>query len=92
MKEDRPVVTTGTACGGRESRLAITTDSMDKVGVFLRQERERLGLTELDITARIGVARKTVKDIEANKNQMRLSTLVTIAEALGLEIEIRRKE
>jgi transcriptional regulator with XRE-family HTH domain len=58
----------------------------------LRQYRQRLGLTQADVAARLNVKQPTYADIESGTNPPNVATLERVAAALGLELEISLHE
>jgi transcriptional regulator with XRE-family HTH domain len=51
--------------------------------------RTSLGLTQRDLAARAGTHQSRISKIESGEHDIRLSTLVQLAEALGREVAIR---
>ena len=54
-----------------------------EIGNLVRQLREGLGLTQLQLAARAGVTDTTVRSVEGAKKAYHRSTLAAIATALG---------
>jgi transcriptional regulator with XRE-family HTH domain len=55
-------------------------------GVFcanLRQARIRLGLTQIQLAEKLGVAQSYISDLEAGKKRPLVETLAELADALG---------
>jgi transcriptional regulator with XRE-family HTH domain len=52
----------------------------------LREARKRLGLKQEEIARRAGLSRMTVQRIETAAIDPRLSTVVVLARALGMEV------
>lgn len=59
---------------------------------IMKQRRETLALTQLDLAEMSQVGLATIKDIERGKGNPALGTVKKILEVLGLEIEYRIKE
>jgi ribosome-binding protein aMBF1 (putative translation factor) len=57
--------------------------------VEIIRRRKALGLTQKDLAERIGTHQSRISRIEAAEHDVRLSTLIQIAEALEAEISIR---
>ena len=59
---------------------------------IMKQRREFLSLTQLDLAemAEVGVA--TIKDIERGKGNPALNTIKKILEVLGIEIEYKVRQ
>jgi HTH-type transcriptional regulator / antitoxin HipB len=59
-----------------------------KLGVLLRQAREKAGLTQQDIAQQIGAPASTVSKIENHAEDVRLTLIRRYAEALGKNVYI----
>ncbi len=59
---------------------------------IIKERRVVLGISQVDLAeiAEVGIA--TVKDIERGKGNPSLSTLVKIADVLGMEIVLKMKQ
>jgi transcriptional regulator with XRE-family HTH domain len=55
----------------------------------LRRERERTGLTQVELAARLGVASQHINMIESGKKKPSLDVLQRLGSELGLEITVR---
>jgi HTH-type transcriptional regulator/antitoxin HipB len=60
-----------------------------KVGVMLRQAREAAGLTQEELARRINTKKTAISRIENHAEDIKLSTLEKVAEALGKRLEVR---
>ena len=62
-----------------------------KIGVLLRQARERAGLTQEDVARRLDTKKSAISRIENSAGSIRLSTLERYARAIGwqLSLELR---
>lgn len=69
----------------QESLLCQTMELMD----IMKQRRETLSLTQLDLAEMSQVGLATIKDIERGKGNPALSTVKKILDVLGIEIEYR---
>lgn len=69
--------------------MIVTKDNMREVGRFLLDARKKAGLTLLDVEADTNLKKQTVSQLELCKAVPRLTTLVILADEIGLEIEIR---
>lgn len=56
---------------------------------IMKQRREVLGITQLDLAEMAQVGLATVKDIERGKGNPSLATVGKILDVLGLEVEYR---
>ena len=59
-----------------------------KVGVLLRQARERAGMTQDDVARRLKTKKSAVSKIENHAEDMRLSTIQEYAKALGKDLRV----
>ena len=59
-----------------------------KVGVMLKQAREKAGMTQDDIARRLRTRRSAVSKIENHAEEMSLSTIQKYARALGKNLRI----
>lgn len=73
-----------------KARRAGYSEARDgfELGVRLRAERERLGLTQAELAERMGTTQPTVARLEAGGLTPSLDTLHRAAEALGLELVV----
>ena len=55
-----------------------------KLGERLRVMRQNLGLSQSDLGAAIGVSFQQIQKYEAGKNRVAVSTLVALADHLGI--------
>ena len=63
-----------------------------KVGVLLRQARERAGLTQADLARRTRTRKSAISRLENHAQDVRLSTLERIAHALGKNLVVQLVE
>ena len=59
-----------------------------KLGVLLRQAREKAGLTQEEVALQIGTPASTVSKIENHAEDVRLALIRRYAEALGKSVYI----
>jgi len=59
-----------------------------KIGVFLRSERERAGLTQEEVARRMSTRKSAISRIENHAENINLATLHRYAAALGKRIRI----
>ncbi|MCA9385219.1 helix-turn-helix domain-containing protein [Candidatus Dojkabacteria bacterium] len=57
----------------------------------LKSERERAGLTQLDIANMTNIPRSSISKIESGHRNTSLYKVIQIAEAMGKEVEIQIK-
>ncbi len=60
-----------------------------KIGVMLRQAREKAGLTQEQVANRLGTKKSAISRIENHAEDIRLSTLRAYAKAVGAELQIQ---
>ena len=60
-----------------------------KIGVMLRQAREKAGLTQEQVANRLGTKKSAISRIENHAEDVRLSTLRAYAKAVGAELQIQ---
>jgi HTH-type transcriptional regulator / antitoxin HipB len=59
-----------------------------KIGVVLRQAREKAGLTQEEVAQRLHTQKSAISRIENHADDVRLSTLRRYAEAVGANLQI----
>jgi len=60
-----------------------------KVGVMLKQARERAGLTQEELAVKLGTKKSAISRIENHAADIKLSTLGRFAEALGKQVHLK---
>ncbi|PKL40403.1 MAG: transcriptional regulator [Spirochaetae bacterium HGW-Spirochaetae-1] len=60
-----------------------------KIGLVLRREREKSGLTQEELAQKIRTTKSAISRIENHAEDIKLSTLMKVAEALGKRVTIR---
>ena len=63
-----------------------------KVGVLLRQARERAGITQEDLARRTNTRKSSISRLENHAEDVRLSTIERVAHALGKNLVIQLVE
>lgn len=63
-----------------------------KIGVLLRQSREKSGLTQEELAHKLRTKRSAISRIENHAEDIRLSTLEKFAEAIGRKLEVTLKK
>lgn len=61
------------------------------VAEVLKERRQTLGLSQVDLAEMAGVGIATVKNIECGKANPSIRTIESIAEVLGLELSLTLK-
>ena len=59
-----------------------------KIGVLLKQERERVGLTQEQLANKLKTKKTAISRIENHAEDIKLSTLEKFAQALGKELRL----
>jgi HTH-type transcriptional regulator / antitoxin HipB len=59
-----------------------------KVGVLLKQAREKAGMTQEDLARRLKTKKSAISRIENHAEDMRLSTIQKYAKALGKDLRV----
>lgn len=72
--------------------MILNADNLTDVGSFLKARRETLGIRIYPLSYKTGLSGATIHYAEKERNLPTLGTLVILADALGLEIEIREKQ
>lgn len=60
----------------------------ERIGQAVRQERERSGLRQDELSLVAGVSTRVVHQIEHGKPTSRLDSLVSVLDALGLQLSV----
>jgi len=60
-----------------------------KIGLILRQEREKSGLTQEELAKKIKTTKSAISRIENHSEDIKLSTLLKVAKALGKNLSIK---
>lgn len=67
----------------------MNIDSLSGAADILRNRRKELNLTQDELGERINKKRSYVSRVERGISDMQLSSLIQIAGALGLEVELK---
>lgn len=62
-----------------------------QIGAIIRRARRNAGLTQIDLGKRIGLRQATISRLEKGEEETKLSTLLAVLSALGLEIIIDKR-
>jgi ribosome-binding protein aMBF1 (putative translation factor) len=60
-----------------------------RIGLILRQEREKSGLTQEELAKKIRTTKSAISRIENHSKDIKLSTLLKVAKALGKNLSIK---
>jgi DNA-binding XRE family transcriptional regulator len=66
-----------------------TVQTVDDLARALRARREELEITQEALAAATGVNRRVIGELERGKGTVRLEIALALAQALGLDIELR---
>jgi transcriptional regulator with XRE-family HTH domain len=69
------------------SRHSIITDR-DNFSKALRDARKNLGLKQSDVADLYNLSRYTIVDVESGKGDPKLSTILTLLEAVGMRLVV----
>jgi len=79
----------------RKKRSAAFADGFEsgyeqfKIGLVLRAAREKAGLTQDEVAARLSTRKSAISRIENHAEDIRLSTLEKFAEAVGKRLTLK---
>lgn len=62
-----------------------------ELGHLVREHRQKRGLTQLQLAARVGASRKWVIDLEGGKRTVDLSLVLRTLNAVGVELDARER-
>jgi DNA-binding XRE family transcriptional regulator/predicted RNase H-like HicB family nuclease len=68
--------------------LPVRVDPTLAVRLQLRWARQAAGISQAELARRVGVTRQAISLLESPDANLTLSTLVKVAQALGMELEI----
>jgi len=57
----------------------------------IKERRSLLGVTQQDLSDVSGVGLRTIKEIETNKGNPSVNTLLKIIDVLGMELDLKMK-
>ena len=60
-----------------------------RIGLILRQEREKSGLTQEELAKKIRTTKSAISRIENHSEDIKLSTLIKVAKALGKNLSVK---
>lgn len=63
-----------------------------KIGVILRQAREQMGATQVDVAEKLNTTKSVISRMENHAEDFKLSTLVRYAKVLGKKLRIELVE
>ena len=59
------------------------------LGTFIKDHRQKAGLTQLELADLAGLGKTTVFDIEKNKETVRLNNLFAVLRVLNIKVEFK---
>ena len=65
---------------------------LEEIRLFVRQEREKQGLTQKDLAERSGISTGTISNFERNDRVVGFDMVEYMLEGLGYELAVRRRE
>lgn len=72
-----------------KSHCAVNTK---EIGTYIKERRQSLNINQLELSELAGVGINTIVSIERGQGNPKLETLLTVADTLGLQVEIKLKE
>jgi HTH-type transcriptional regulator / antitoxin HipB len=71
--------------------MSQTARTAKQIAAIVRRARRNAGLTQTELGQRIGLRQATISKLEKGESATRLSTLLDVLTALGLEITIAKR-
>lgn len=69
----------------------MSVRTVDELGRVLRKHRRELELTQEELAEATGVNRRVIGELERGKGTVRVEIVLALAQALGLDLELRRR-
>ena len=66
----------------QKTSINLQPTDITTVGNLIRIQRERLGMTQLELSEKAGLGEKTINRLEQGKSSMRIDTFFTLAASL----------
>ncbi|WP_336603534.1 helix-turn-helix transcriptional regulator [Rothia nasimurium] len=66
----------------------VVVETAVSVGVAIRDARRHFRLTQLELAELVGVSDRTVRDIEKGRSGPSFSTVLAVAAAVGVRLEV----
>ncbi|WP_336603649.1 helix-turn-helix transcriptional regulator [Rothia nasimurium] len=66
----------------------VAVETAVSVGVAIRDARRHFRLTQLELAELVGVSDRTVRDIEKGRSGPSFSTVLAVAAAVGVRLEV----
>lgn len=74
------------------SGIDYMIETTAEIGEIIQAQRKKVGLTQVQVSDRAGVHRTQVLQLEAGSRDARLSTLLNVGRAIGLEMMMIPRE
>jgi len=65
----------------------LSLQSVNQIGMSVRETRKRLGMTQSELALVSGVGLRFIHDLERGKPTIRLEPTLRVLEALGIQLE-----
>ena len=62
--------------------------TVNEIGRYIRQERKRQGVTQLELSQAADVGRRFVVEIENGKESAHIGKLIKVLDVLGVELQL----
>lgn len=82
---------TGTLLIGNSNRRETVIHSSAELGAFVRGQRKRLALKQLDIAGLGNTGNRFIVELESGKPTLQLQKVLDVLDLLGLEVVLRPK-
>lgn len=66
--------------------------NLQEIGTTIKERRRSLKISQLELSELAGIGINTLVAIERGQGNPKLSTLLSVADTLGLKVEIRLKD
>ena len=72
--------------------MTQSTRTAAQIGVLVRRERRKQGLTQADLGLKSGMRQATISRLESGEPAIQLQTLLDVLAALQLELNVSQRE
>lgn len=76
---------------GHQSSSDLVIRSSKELGTFVRDQRKRQALTQLDIAGMGNTGNRFIVELESGKPTLQLQKVLDVLDLLGLEVVVRPK-
>lgn len=70
----------------------VYDDAMNKIGIYIKTERKKAGLTQQEFSMRSGLGLRFIRELEQGKPSVRLDKVNQALEMFGMEAVPGKKE